>query len=551
MDYKLTFSTDEELYRKCFSIFQKALVERNLWVGLFQMAYAYCLPNRNQFYEYGRKTPGMQKDIYTFDTTAPIALRTAVAKMQQIVMPPQQQWLRRILKENSKNILQEQGFETDELQKSVDRRNRTIFDYIHNSNLELVVQECFYDIMISTGVIQVVKNEDDDDPFTFYSIPLQELYLCSMRDGSTLGTFRQNDIMTIADILSTWPEAKIPAAIQAASEGNPAYECKTIIEGEVYCGKELNKSTGKFRKKYVYVVMLGGEIIFKEFRYMSPWVVARMNKLPGESYGRGPVLDGLAAIGLVNGMCRHEVAASALAIAPPVLAFNDNVFNPYEYQIAPNQVLVCAPTQSGAWPIQQLQMDIKLQYHQVQLNDLRQQIQLCLYGNPLGPIDAPPKTATETAYRQRQYAELVGGAFPRMFKELLYPIYERVEKILEEKGLIEPLPVPREMLSLRYVSPIAQAQFFDEVQLFTQFFTIVQQIMGPEKGTLSIDVTKLPEYLCEKMGFDASIVNSSREIQDMVQEMVEQASAAAQQQEEMQGAQAMAQAPQIPAEMMQ
>lgn len=521
MAYKLEIASINDLKALANKLFAAADRERMQWLGLFNTAYTYVLPNKNQFYEESVKTKGTQKDLYVYDSTAIIGVKHFVSKVQQLLFPSQSTWLTQELQEKepdpakAENETEEQ-FDFDDINKRLSKRNKQVFHYINNSNFELAMHESLHELAIGTGVIQV-RPGDRHKPLEYISIPINEVYINAWRNGFTQAIWRKSDTMTISEIEALWPKADL-TQIRFNTQ-DPSLEVLSVIEGEICV--EIKPTLAGVKKRYIYLVMIQSEIVFQEERSYSPWVVFRWRKLPNESYGRGAVLDCLSAILTVNQICKYELSAAALAISPPFMGFGDGIFNPFNFNLQPNTFISVAPTQSGSWPIAQLPVSNNLNFAQLQIQDYRAQINNALFVQPLGQIDAPPKTATEVAYRQRQLAEQIGGSFPRLLSECAYPIFEKSIEVLEHKGLIEKLIIPSDKLETHYVSPIARAENLDKIQSFTNFLQIMHATVGPEKATLSLDMLKLPYWLGENSNLDKELLKNRAQLEAELQNMAQ------------------------------
>jgi hypothetical protein len=139
-----------------------------------------------------------------------------------------------------------------------------------------------------------------------------------------------------------------------------------------------------------------------------------------------------------------------------------------------------------------------------------------MFANPLGTInDAPGKTATELALRQRNLAEEIGPIFTRLQQEFLQRIMQRIIYILRRKGKIDDIVINEQAVALRYKSPLTISQGQQDVQAFMQYQQIIQQIMGPEAALTYLKTTKVPAWIAKKLGVDPNTTNTEEEMQQL------------------------------------
>jgi hypothetical protein len=188
------------------------------------------------------------------------------------------------------------------------------------------------------------------------------------------------------------------------------------------------------------------------------------------------------------------------------MAYSDGIFNPYTFVMQPNTIIPVMPSPAGNWPIAPFPDNSPPQFVQITALDLKAQINKLMYADPLGPVDAPPKTATEIAIRQRNLAEQIGPPFARIQKEYLPRIIDRALYILTKKGKIEPFVVDGKAVQIQYQSPMTIAQGQIDVDSFVQWFTLVQGIYGEERAQAFINPVEVPYWLADKMGVDPTLI---------------------------------------------
>lgn len=478
--------------------FDRAKANADLWMTLYEACQHYTCPARNLYY-WTAQYQGAQKNARVYDTTQVAATNKFVSKLQNALTPPQQVWARL---ESGTDIPEEHKEEVD---RALQKQTNTIFDYIRASNFDMAANEAYYDLAVGTGCL-VCNEGPDDDPLRWASVPLARLAVENSVSGLIDSNYRWWDEIKIEEILVMWPNAKLSPMMQSLYENDPNASVKNLIEG---CIENVNipghPAPGK-KDKYNYNIMHENFFCIDEPLESSPFITFRYSKQNNEDMGRGPVVFALPSIMSLQEAYRLELVSANMNITKPIMAADDGIFNPFTFILAPNTIIPVAPSSNGSFPIQVFPDTANPNFMQVTTNDLRMQINTLLYADPLGPIEAPNKTATELALRQRNLAEEIGPAFIRLQKEFLSRVINRVIYILKKKGLIEDIKIDGKAIQVRYQSPLVVAQGQQDVAAFTQWFQLMQGVFGPDEAKSFVHPIELPFWSAGKMGVDLSIM---------------------------------------------
>jgi hypothetical protein len=390
------------------------------------------------------------------------------------------------------------------LQKATDK----IFHYLRSSNFDLAVHECYYDLAVGTAAL-VVKRGTPECPLMFYSIPIDQLAVEQSINGYIESCYRTFGEVRISEIMLMWPNAKLPDWMMQMYQDDPNAVVKNLYEGVVY-------RVHKRDKPYTLVLWVDNGILLEEDMDSSPWVIFRWNKINNEIMGRGPVMDALPSILSLQEVMRLELTAANFNICKPYMAYSDGVFNPWTFQLTANTVIPVSPNGAGTWPIQAFPDVANPAFMQLTSQDLRQQINKLLYAEPLGPTNAPTRTATELAIRQRNLAEEIGPVFTRLQQEFLSRVIKRVVFVLQELGLLESITINNQDVQIEYQSPLVAAQGQQDVATFTEWYQVQQGVLG-EAAVTAINPAAFPQWSATKMNIDPTLVNTPEGIQQMLQ----------------------------------
>jgi hypothetical protein len=493
-------TTELERYKRRW---EKARANAYQWWPMLEAAYHYCVPGRNMFY-YTNQARGQQKNVKVYDTTQVAATKSFVSKVQESLTPPQQNWA---YLEPGEGVPKEQE---QDVAKILQQYTDIIFSFIRGSNFDLAINECYYDLGVGTAVL-VCNEGDDDDPLQFSSIPLDQVAIEESANHKVETVFRCWKEIKILDIPEMWPNANIPSHLIERTKEDPTATIKDLIEGCVYRHDDK-------RYPYRYTLWHDDDLMLDEERESTEFIVFRWSKINNETFGRGPIIDALPSILSLQTAAYFEMTAANLNICKPYMAFSDGVFNPYTFRIAPNTVIPISPNTDGVFPIQPLPDVANPAFMQLTSMDLRQQINKLMFADPLGPVnEAPTRTATELALRQRNLAEEIGPIFTRLQQEFLERTIQRVIHILQKKGFLDKLIINDREVKIKYRSPLTISQGQQDVDTFMNYLNIMQGFVGPEMTAAYVNTVKFSPWLASKLGVDQTLINTEDQMQAQLQ----------------------------------
>lgn len=483
--------------------YKRAKSTADQWAPLLEACQHFCIPFRNLFY-YSNQTQGQQKNVKVYDTTQVAATRAFVAKVQTALTPPQQTWSYLEAEEDlNEDFYKSLGKNEKEFSDYLQRTTDKIFNFIRRSNFDLAVHECYYDLAVGTAALVILPG-DKQNPLRFHSIPLAQFAAEESINGTIDSSYRTYGEVRICDIEQMWPTAILPAEMRQRLEEDPGATVKNLYEGVIYnYGKEL---------PYTLAVWTDNELLVDEDMESSPWVVWRWNKTNNETMGRGVIMDALPSIISLNEQMRLELGAANLNVCKPYMAYSDGVFNAHTFKLEPNTIIPISPNSAGQFPIMPLPDTANPAFMQMTAVDLRNQINKLMYADPLGPVEAPTRTATELALRQRNLAEEIGPLFTRLQQEFLSRVIDRVIYILRTTGAMEFWKVDKRAINLKYKSPLTVAQGQQNVSTFLEYYQLCQGIAGPEQAQMLVNPIKLYPWMAKQLGVNSEVINGEDQI---------------------------------------
>lgn len=517
-------STPQKALENFKKRFQTARGIADQWEGLLQQSFRYAIPFRDRFYE-TKQNQGELKNSRVYDTTAVEATKSFVSKLHAAMTPPQTQWG---FLDLDGELVDADAAEKEEAQNDLDVYMRRLFKFIHASNFDVVINECYFDLAVGTSCL-VINGHTDKQPLLFTSIPIDKLAIEEALNGKIETWFRTWHDIKISEINTRWKKAvPTPSMLHEVSEDLEA-RVKKLHEGVLYYPH--------LDKPYIYAVWTNDAILFAEELESNPGIVWRFQKTNNDVWGRGPVMEALPSIISLNEMARIELASANLNTFKPYMAFSDGVFNPHTFQLQPMTVIPIAPTgTSGQLPLVPLPDSSSPQFAQLTINDLRAQISALLFAeSPEGTGGVQPQTATEVSLKQQTLSQKIGPLFSRLQHEFLEPLINRCSFILDKAGILPRPQVDGRVIQFKYKSPLALSTGQQDVAAFAQWVQVIQGVWGPEVTQMFINPQTTPFLIAEKMQIDPEMLNSPEQVKQMAEQAAQIQAQQAQAEQEQQG----------------
>lgn len=490
-----------------------ALNKKQMWGELFQKAYRLSQPNRNVFdlrpmgqNPSNYSVEGMDIAWYVFDLTLMQASDTWVNDSVNSLCPPNKNWLKFI---SGSDVPKEK---TEEVNKKLQERTALFFKFLHASNFQMVVQECFWDVVVSTGFM-TVNPGTKEKPFEFASNPPDAIYADEGPRGGFDAYYRDWSKMPIEHAQSLWPKIRIPTSV---TEKNEADEQVLTLYEMIH----FNYDNEKWDYRVIYPD--AKEICFQRTDNTSAFIGWRTKKLSGETYGRGPAMDAAPAAGTINQALYDEIVSANFRALPMFMGFDDGVFNPHNFKMVPNTILPCAPTASGTWPLQPIPPAGDIQWSMLILDELRQQIHNIMYTNPLPPVDDPKATATEILARKQANTENRSAKDSRIQREFFEPLVDRLIDILRGFGLWDDILVDGKIIDIQFETPLVMSQGQKEVMELMEHVQLIQTMYGPEAASGFYNTEKLSPWMATKLNVNLELIKSEAELVKMMEQVQEQ-----------------------------
>ena len=489
--------------------FETAHRHKEQWRTIYEEAYRFMLPHRNQYDGYGDSdVPGQDKTDPVFDSTAQMSLQRLANRIQSGLFPPQRNWCRLIagnqIPRDAKPILQE----------SLDVYTDVLFDTMKQSQFDLAMGEFLLDLCIGTAVMMIQKGDDDTQPIKFTPISPFQIAFEEGPHGTVENVYRKQR-RPFENISREWPDAEIPKSMKDSYRERPT-ELVDLCESIYY------DSSKKLFCYYVTDKTFENVLVYDELKN-SPYIISRWLKVAGERYGRGPALSVLGDTKTLNKVTELTLKGASLSIGGVFTARDDGVLNPSTISIVPGAIIPVASNASGgAGPsLSPLPRSGDAQMSQIVSADMRMAIKKGLYDESLPPDTMSARSATEVAERMKELSQNLGSAFGRLISETMIPIVRQSLNIMDEQGLIQmPLKVNGLQVQVRPQSPLAMAQNMEKLNEL-QTFVAMAQGLGPQGAQMLpmiMNMERAADYAAYLIGIPQSIRTSPSERAEMVQQ---------------------------------
>ena len=458
-----------------------------------------------------------------FDSTAILAANTLASSVHGALTNPSSRWFNLRFRTDDLNM-------EDAAIEWLQACSEAIWYALQESDFNLQINEAYLDL-VSFGtscVIEEAESEVEWKGLDFSTLPIREIYFEPDHKGRVLRFYRRYEWHAL-QILDKFGD-KCPEDIVEKSKQPAQSDFKYTVIMAIYPreGKE-NADTTKilapkerpFASKFVLhesATMLGEEGGF----YEMPAYLPRWQKASGSVWGFGPGTVALSDVMTLNTMVEQRLGAAAKVIDPPSLVTERGLMSDLDLgpggQTVVRDINAIKPYESGARfeVADQLIMDYRININKIFLVDR------------LELKESPAMTATEVNARFDLMQRLLGPVFGRLQTDLLDPLIERTFRILLRGGQLPPLPdILQDLetdLDVDYVGPMARAQKSDQIQMITQWTSLMA-----EMGQAFPEMTVLPEpqavgrELAKAMNVPATIVRSKDEVDEIVKKKEQEA----------------------------
>lgn len=509
--------------------------DRGNWENQWQDIAELMIPRRADFTSQYRSS-GEQRRDRIYESTAVRALVRAASGLHNTLTSNTVPWF--ALETEDSTLMKDR--EVQVWLEEATRRCMSVFNS-PQSGFHSSMHEFYLDLVaFGTGCIMVV----DEPPMgpIFRSYFLGNVFIAEDKFGKVDSVYRT--FFDTARSLYRQFGNSLSDGVKKAADSSPfdRFEILHVVRPRSKSGDTGSKP---FLSNY-YELASRKEIKKGGFEE-NPYIVSRWQKNSMEVYGRGPGIESLPDVRMINEMERVGLIALQKVVDPPLLVPDDGFLSPVVTRAGGLNYF-----RAGLGPqdrITPLITNARVELNEAKMGQVRQAIErafyLDLFETP-GPVapdgDVLRFSATEIAARQRDRLSVLGPIVARQEVECLGPLVLRTMSIMVRNGSLPEAPqaLREAEFKLAYSNPVSIAQRSGELASISQLIqflvpfaqldpTVIERFETGRVAELAAEILKVSPKVFRTQAEQDQKKAAEQQQQQMMEEM-QQAQVIAQQQ---------------------
>ena len=331
---------------------------------------------------------------------------------------------------------------------------------------------------------------------------------------------------SLKELAKKYGKARLSRASRAALEKTPYKKVNVMHVVTRRTDRAPGRENGRNMPVASYFYEEDGEDLLHEGGYREmPYFFAAWTS--GVTlYGHGPGDMALGEIRTLNAMERDVLIGLKKTVDPPM---NVPASHRKDFSTRPGaRNEVTDPSRESSRPAQEVNFLPGLQAVHAKIQEVAARIDDILLGRVFADpfLDQLPQGVTATAIlaQRQQRAQMMGPAVSGYETRILVPLIMRVKSLLDEAGLLPPLPpalaaltrtrkMPRALLCVDFVSPMQTTLRMDSAQANLAFAERVALVARLDpRATDKLNTDQLIDELAKDLGASGSIVRSDPEV---------------------------------------
>lgn len=409
--------------------YDEARSRRTKYNTIMQEAGFYAWPNAQDMVRNANQTEALLRTAEVYDSTAVMAAFRMTSGIFSYLMPVGTMWFEFVAQLHELN-------NDPTMKQWLSKARASTHQEIWRSNFQ---REMFITIrsmiVFGTGVISVEKIADE---IIFKSHHIGFMFFDDNNRGEIDTVYRQI-FYTARQAAQEFGEENLSRSVKKHIEKGKFNEKSEYVH---YVAPNSSFDSTKFssktkRVKSVYINIEDREIVKESGFDELPYLVARFSRAPQEIMGRGPAIEFLPEIKMLNRMKKSFIEASEKAVNPPLIVEDDGVVG--QPVTGPSGMIYIRAGAQFPQPLETgtnvaLNAEIILQQQNFVkegfFNDLFQAL-----------ADHRNMTAFETASRIEENIIMVAPAISSLQKEIFSPLITRILRLLIKAKRIPESPV--------------------------------------------------------------------------------------------------------------
>lgn len=506
--------------------------ERSTWDANWEELAEYILPRRADFVS--KRVPGEKRTQKLFDSTPIHANELFAAGLQGMMTNPTTKWFRLRVVDDDVN-------DRESVKEWLEDAENRMFVVFNRPTAAFApsIHEVYLDLgALGTSAMFIAEQQQGLNRVLFKTFHLGEIDVLENASG-LVDTIYRKFSFTAKQMAEQWGEDNISPDVRKVLNTKPGTPFDIVWEVKPRNDSDPNRRDSKgLAFSSIYVECKTTHILSESGFHEFPFVVPRTRKLSNEKYGRSPGWTALPDIKMLNKMSETTLLAAQKAASPPLLAPDDGVISPI--RAMPNAVTYGGMDLNGRELIKPLQnnanIGISLEMMDQRRASIREAFFVMLFQTPESPV----KTATQVLQENDERLRLMGPMLGRLQTELLGPMVDRVFNILLRGNsfLNPPEELSGQDIRVEYVSPLAKAQQSSELLGISRAFELLAQHLEIKPDIVdNYDGDELARHIFDLNAVSHKIINDPEKIQ----QVREQRAALAEQEQQAQDAERLAQ----------
>lgn len=491
----------------------RAWVARNQWQKLYDDCYEFGIPMRRP----GGANRSKTQIDRLFDMTAVVSTFTFAGTLQQDLFPAGSPAFNLIPGSFVRSRLA--APDLDQMRRLLQGMADVVHPFFLTGEWDNAVFEMCLDLAVGTGGLYVAKGTPEQ-PVRFMSIPSDDLAVELGPFGDVAAVFWKQRLPRVT-VRETFPEGNFPQDFADKLGTDPYGE---IVLNQDFC------FDSKIRRWRFYAWLEDSKAFVAENSFRTrPIATPRYYRVPGEAYGRGPLLLAMPSIKTANKAQELALKAAAIQMLGIWGYRAGGTFNPDTVRVGPGEFWPMMAT-GGVLGADVQRLDPasgRLDVARMVLGELQKQIRETLLDTPLPDPDLSPKSASEIVARLRQKKDAHLGAFGRLTQEIMPVVVPRAMEILYEFGYLDrTLNIDNLLIGIEVLSPMAQALKADRLTPIVNYFEMVGAMAGPDAVPVYLNLEKSLDLIADETQVPIAVRPTAEERQAAQKAIAEQRQAA-------------------------
>ena len=399
------------------------------WLQVWREVRQYVMPSYSDYL-----TEGGARGLNIFDTTAIEARKRLAAGMYNWMAPPDKRWFEIVPQDD-------ELAKDEEVKDYFSEVTKNIAFAMANSNWATVLIQVLNNLACGLDGIVYCEDGGEKSILNFRSFPVETVCYSENARGRVDTVFRELS-MTSRQMVQEFDKNNLPEKIRMEAEEARLQDKKHTLLHAVFprsCRDENCRDNRNMPFADLYIDLESGKIIYESGFEEYPFAICRFDKSDNESYGRGPGMDMLPTIKMLNRMQQAYIINAEHSADPSYLVPDGSLLSK-DFSRDPGAVIPYKPDINGAKPEILQHGDNPAKAFQ-DIKEVQNAVKVGFFWDIFDPLgDLKQITATEAEIRNDgkmiPFAPIAGNLHAELFRVIIH----RVFGILARRNMLPELP---------------------------------------------------------------------------------------------------------------